>query len=84
MLKRSGPCSFRTIRYLTTFVRDADGRYHREDEHHRNVLLDTSTVPALLREHGVTASIGQSFHDDDHPLPIGLKSIIGRKIPDLR
>ena len=78
----SQPSPDRFDRDLTTFVRDADGRYHREDEHHRNVLLDTSTVPELLLQQGVTASIGNSFHDDGHPLPIGLKSIIGHKIPE--
>jgi hypothetical protein len=58
-------------------VRQADGGYRRDDEHHRNVLLDTATVPALLHEHGVTATVGISFNDDDHPLPVGLMSIIG-------
>lgn len=78
----SQPSPDRFDRDLTTFVRDADGRYRRQDEHHRNVLLDTSTVPALLHQHGVIAAIGPSFRDDDHPLPIGLKSIIGHKIPE--
>ena len=78
----SQPSPDRFDRDLTTFVRDADGRYRREDEHHRNVLVDTDMVPALLLLQGVTAFIGHSFHDDDHPLPIGLQSIIGRKIPE--
>ena len=75
----SQPSPDRFDRDLTTFVRDADGRYRRDEEHHANILIDTSTVPALLREHGVTATIGGSFHDDDHPLPTGLHSIIGHK-----
>ena len=79
----SQPSPDRYDRHITTFVREADGRYRRDDEHHRTVLLDTSTVPALLSEHGITATVGDSFHDDDRPLPNGLKSIIGRKIPDL-
>jgi hypothetical protein len=41
------------------------------------VLIDTSTVPALLREHGVRAVVGTSFDDDERPLPAGLKSIVG-------
>jgi len=44
-----------------------------------NVLIDTSLVPALLRERGVTATIGGSFNDDDHPLPVGLRSIVGHR-----
>lgn len=79
----SQPSADRFDRELTTFVRDADDRYRRAEEHHRNVLLDTSTIPALLHAHGVTATIGQSFHDSDHPLPVGLKSIIGRRILEL-
>jgi SAM-dependent methyltransferase len=73
------PSPDRFDRDLTTFVRGADGSYRREDEHHANVLLDTSTLPALLREHGVTATIGGSFDDDEHPLPVGLRSVIGRR-----
>jgi SAM-dependent methyltransferase len=73
----SQPAPERFDREITTFVRQADGSYRRADEHHRNVLLDTSTVPGLLREHGVTATVGTSFDDDDHPLPIGLMSVIG-------
>lgn len=60
-------------------VRRADGSYRREDEHHGNVLIDTSSVPALLRERGVTATIGGSFDDDEHPLPVGLRSVIGHR-----
>ena len=77
----SQPSPYRYDRHITTFVREADGRYRRDDEHHRTVLLDTSTVPALLSQHGVTATVGDSFHDDDRPLPNGLKSIIGASIP---
>lgn len=75
----SRPSPDRFDRDLTTFVRDADGRYRRGDEHHANILVDTSTLPAVLAEHGVTATIGSSFNDDDHPLPVGLHSLIGRR-----
>jgi SAM-dependent methyltransferase len=75
----SRPSPDRFERDLTTFVRSADGGYRRADEHHGNVLLDTSAVPALLREHGVTATIGASFDDEAHPFPVGLRSVIGRK-----
>ncbi len=75
----SQPAPDRFDRDLTTFVRGVDGSYRREDEHHGNVLIDTSLMPALLRERGVTATIGGSFNDDNHPLPAGLHSIIGRR-----
>ena len=32
-------------RDLTTFVRGADGNYRRDDEHHRNILIDTRWYP---------------------------------------
>jgi SAM-dependent methyltransferase len=75
----SQPAPDRFDRDLTTFVRQADGTYRRDDEHHANVLVDTSAVPELLRERGVTATIGRSFHDEEHPLPIGLMSVIGHR-----
>jgi SAM-dependent methyltransferase len=75
----SRPTPDRFDRDLTTFVRGADGSYRRDDEHHGNVLIDTSSVPALLRERGVAATVGDSFNDDDHPLPVGLRSIVGHQ-----
>jgi len=75
----SRPSPERFDRDLTTFVRRPDGSYRRDDEHHRNVLLDTTTVPALLADHGITARVATSFDDPDHPLPPGLMSIIGRR-----
>ena len=73
----SRPAPDRFDRALTTFVRGADGGYRREDEHHRNVLIDASSVPALLREHGVTPMIGSLFDDDARPLPVGLRRVSG-------
>jgi SAM-dependent methyltransferase len=75
----SRPSPERFDRDITTFVRTADGTYRRRDEFHTNVLVDTSTVPALLREHGVQATIARSFNDEDRPLPLGLMSVIGRR-----
>jgi SAM-dependent methyltransferase len=77
----SQPSPDRFDRDLTTFVRQPDGSYRRDDEHHANILLDTSAVPALLREHDVTATIGRSFDDEEHALPIGLMSVIGHRSP---
>jgi SAM-dependent methyltransferase len=73
----SRPAPDRFDRELTTFVRLPDGTYRRDDEQHGNILIDTATVPALLLEHGVTATIGDSFADPRHPLPTGLKSVLG-------
>jgi SAM-dependent methyltransferase len=75
----SQPTPDRFDRDITTFVRRPDGTYRRADERHRNVLVDTATVPALLRAHGVEATIGTSFADDAHPLPAGLRSVVGRR-----
>jgi hypothetical protein len=74
------PSPDRYDRHITTFVRTADGSFRRDEEYHGNVLVDTSTVPALLREHGVAAEIGRSFNDEDRPLPVGLMSVIGTRI----
>lgn len=73
----SRPAPDRFDREITTFVRQPDGAYRRDDEHHRNVLVDASTVPALLAGHGVTATVQTSFHDGANPLPPGLMTVIG-------
>lgn len=65
------------VREMTTFVRDDDGTWHRDDERHENVLIDTARVPALLAEHGVNARVGESFGDEE--LPDGLVTIVGRR-----
>jgi hypothetical protein len=73
------PAPDRFDREITTFVQTDGGDYRRADEYHRNVLLDTSTVPALLARHGVAATLDTSFDDPDYPLPKGLRTVIGRK-----
>ena len=67
----------RYVREITTFVRDDDGSWRRDDEHHDNVLVDTSTLPGLLATFGVQAEVGVSFGSED--LPTGLHTIIGRR-----
>ena len=47
------PSPDRYVRQMATFIRDDDGSWHRDDERHDNILIDTSRVPALLAEHGV-------------------------------
>jgi SAM-dependent methyltransferase len=73
----SVPAPDRFVRDITTFVPNADGSWRRDREHHENVLIDTALVPALLREHGVEASVASSFGAET--LPTGLRAIIGRK-----
>lgn len=67
----------RFVREITTFVREVDDTWTRDDEHHQNVLVDTSKVPGLLADHGVEAGIRPSFGTET--LPGGLVAIVGRK-----
>ena len=71
------PAPDRFVRQMAIFTRNADGSWRRDDERHDNVMVDTSTVPALLAEHGVEATVRSSFGDEE--LPVGLKVIAGRK-----
>lgn len=73
------PAPDRFDREITTFVRTDRDDYRRSDEYHRTVLLDTATVPGLLARHGVVATVATSFDDPEHPLPRGLRAVIGRK-----
>jgi SAM-dependent methyltransferase len=79
MTRFSQPAPARFDREITTFVRTEDGDYRRSDEYHRNVLVDSATIPGLLARHGVAARIGTSFDDPEHPLPRGLRTVIGHK-----
>lgn len=67
-------------REMTTFVRQDDGSWRRDDEQHDNVLVDTGRVPDLLAPHGVDASLSSAF-GPNHELPDGLVAITGRKHP---
>jgi SAM-dependent methyltransferase len=67
------------IRDITTFLPNADGSWRRDSEHHENVLIDTTQVPALLRQHGVEARVGSSFGTEINPP--GLRVVIGHKLP---
>jgi SAM-dependent methyltransferase len=73
----SVPTPDRFVRDMTTFLRNEDGTWRRDDEHHDNVLIEVSRVPALLAEHGVDAVVGDSFGDEE--LPVGLKTIVGTR-----
>jgi SAM-dependent methyltransferase len=65
------------VREMTTFVRESDGSWRRDDERHDNVLLDVSALPALLAREGVVAQAMRSFGNWE--LPVGLYALIGRK-----
>ena len=65
------------IREIAGFLRNGDGSWRRDDERHENVLVDTATVPALLKEHEVDATVAESFGEEE--LPAGLVAIVGRK-----
>jgi SAM-dependent methyltransferase len=73
----SVPVSTRFVRQITTFVRNEDGSWRRDDERHENVLIDTGRVPALLADHGVEATVSESFGAEQ--LPVGLRTLIGYK-----
>jgi SAM-dependent methyltransferase len=73
----SVPSPDRFVRQMATFSRNDDGTWRRDDERHDNVMVDVSTVPTLLAEHGVEAEVLDAFGDEE--LPTGLKAIVGRK-----
>jgi hypothetical protein len=73
----SRPAPDRFIREATTFVADGAGGWRRGRERHENVLVDTSRLPALLREHGVDATVGPGFGEAE--LPPGLVAVTGKK-----
>ena len=72
------PSPARFVRHITTFLRESDGSWRRDDERHVNVLVDTSRIPSLLREHGLQAAVGPSFGDE--PLPEGLVAVVGGRV----
>lgn len=71
------PRADRFVREITTFVRDQDGSWRRDDERHENVLVDASQVAALLESHGVDVVVGASFGVEE--LPAGLVTVVGSK-----
>jgi SAM-dependent methyltransferase len=74
----STPSPDKFVRDITTFVRNEDGTWRRDDERHDNVLIDTSRVPALLEKHGVEVTVTRSFGSES--LPVGLRALIGRRV----
>lgn len=77
MTEFSLPAQDRFARDITVFTRAGGDCWHRDDEHHENVLIDTATVPSLLAAEGVRASVGSSFGTEQ--LPDGLAVITGTR-----
>jgi hypothetical protein len=75
----SVPSPDRYVREMASFLRNDDGSWRRGDERHDNVLIDTARVPALLAELGVEAEVRPSFGSEE--LPVGLRAIVGRRVP---
>lgn len=74
----SVPEPARFVRRHISFLRIEDDKWRHDEEVHRNVLMDTATIPAFLSEHGIQARAGNSFGDEH--LPQGLVTIIGKKV----
>jgi SAM-dependent methyltransferase len=71
----STPTPDRFVRDMTTFVLHDDGSWHRDDERHDNVLIDTARIPGLLSPLGVDVQVRSSFGAER--LPVGLRTVIG-------
>ena len=67
VMRTSLPTQNGYVREMTTFVRNDDGSWRRDDERHDNVLIDTSRVSPLLAEQGVEADVRRSFGDEQLP-----------------
>jgi SAM-dependent methyltransferase len=78
----SMPAPTRFTREITVFVREPNGCWRRDDERHDNVLVDCSTVRAVLATHGIQATVRSFFGVEQ--LPAGLKVIVGKRIAATR
>jgi SAM-dependent methyltransferase len=79
VVKLSRPHERLYVRELTTFLRNEDGTWRRDDERHENVLVETSRIPAFLAKHGLDVRVAESFGEEE--LPPGLVAIIGNRHP---
>lgn len=73
----SVPAPDRVVRDITTFIRNVDGTWRRDDERHINVLVDSSAIPKLLAHHDIRAEVRPAFGGEQ--LPDGLVALTGRK-----
>jgi SAM-dependent methyltransferase len=79
VVKLSRPHERLYVRDMTTFIRNEDGTWRRDDERHENVLVQTSRIPAFLAKHGLDVRVAESFGGEE--LPPGLVAIIGNRHP---
>jgi SAM-dependent methyltransferase len=79
VVKLSRPHERLYVREITTFMRNEDGTWRRDDERHENVLVETTRIPAFLAKHGLDARVAESFGDEE--LPPGLVAIVGNGLP---
>jgi SAM-dependent methyltransferase len=77
--KFSLPTPNRFVRDITTFLRNDDGSWRRDEERHENVLVETARIPALLGDSGLEVTVAESFGSEQ--LPAGLRVVIGRRPP---
>ena len=73
----SQPAADVFVRDITTFLRNEDGSWRRDDERHRNVLLDTAALADRLAGQGVEVTVRSSFGTE--ALPAGLRVLVGRR-----
>jgi SAM-dependent methyltransferase len=71
------PSPDRFVRHITTFLRNDDGSWRRDDERHDNVLVDVAAIPAQLAAEGVEVTVASSFGAET--LPAGLRVLVGRR-----
>ena len=69
----------RYVRDMTTFVRNPDGSWRRDDERHENVMVDTARVPALLAAEGVDAEVRRVVRDGAAPRRVCGRIVGGRR-----
>ena len=73
----STPTPDRFVRDMTTFLPNPDGSWRRDSEHHENTLIDTASIPDLLKPHGISARVTNAFGQET--LPVGLRVITGTR-----
>jgi SAM-dependent methyltransferase len=71
----SVPTPERFVREMTTFLRNDDGSWRRDDERHDNVMIDVTRVPALLAAEGVEVEVREAFGTER--FPVGLRAVVG-------
>jgi SAM-dependent methyltransferase len=79
IVKLSRPDERLYVREITTFLRNEDGSWRRDDERHENVLVETARIPALLATYELDVRVSESFGREK--LPPGLVALVGNRRP---